>query len=76
MKQRLHLLDALRGFTLLNMIAFHGLWNLVYLFGMKADWYVGAPGYLAPSRKGWNCSCGHINDPEALYCQHCGSRMP
>ncbi len=46
MKQRLHLLDALRGFTLINMIAFHGLWNLVYLFGLKADWYAGTPGYL------------------------------
>ena len=46
MKTRLHLLDALRGFTLINMIAFHGLWNLVYLFGVKADWYVGTAGYL------------------------------
>ena len=46
MKQRLHFLDALRGFTLVNMIAFHGLWNLVYLFGIKADWYTGTPGYL------------------------------
>ena len=46
MKQRLHFLDALRGFTLINMIAFHGLWNLVYLFGIKADWYTGTPGYL------------------------------
>ena len=46
MKKRLHFLDALRGFTLLNMIAFHGLWNLVYLFGLKADWYKGTPGYL------------------------------
>ena len=46
MKNRLHFLDALRGFTLINMIAFHGLWNLVYLFGVKADWYTGTPGYL------------------------------
>ena len=46
MKQRLHFLDALRGFTLINMIAFHGLWNLVYLFGIRADWYTGTPGYL------------------------------
>ena len=46
MKQRLHFLDALRGFTLVNMIAFHGLWNLVYLFGIRADWYTGTPGYL------------------------------
>ena len=46
MKKRLHFLDALRGFTLIHMIAFHGIWNLVYLFGLKADWYVGTPGYL------------------------------
>ena len=46
MKQRLHFLDALRGFTLINMIAFHGMWNLVYLFGLRADWYLGIPGYL------------------------------
>ena len=46
MKQRLHFLDALRGFTLINMIAFHGLWNLVYLFGIRMDWYTGTPGYL------------------------------
>ena len=46
MKQRLHFLDALRGFTLINMIAFHGMWNLVYLFGIRANWYTGTPGYL------------------------------
>lgn len=45
-KPRLHLLDALRGFLLLNMIAYHGLWNLVYLFGVRAPWYTGRPGYL------------------------------
>lgn len=46
MRTRLHFLDALRGFTLIHMIAFHGLWNLVYLFGVKADWYRGTPGYI------------------------------
>ena len=46
MKQRLHFLDALRGFTLIHMIAFHGMWNLVYLFGLRANWYLGTPGYL------------------------------
>lgn len=46
MGKRLHLLDALRGFTLINMMAYHGLWNLVYLFGIKADWYRGNAGYL------------------------------
>ena len=46
MKQRLHFLDALRGFTLIHMIAFHGMWNLTYLFGIRAPWYRGMPGYL------------------------------
>lgn len=45
-KTRLHLLDALRGFLLIHMIAFHGMWNLVYLFGVKAGWYSGAPKYI------------------------------
>ena len=43
---RLHLLDALRGFLMINMIAFHGMWDLVYLFGVKADWYAGTPKYI------------------------------
>lgn len=46
MNKRLHLLDALRGFTLINMIAYHGIWNLVYLFGVQAPWYRGTPGYI------------------------------
>lgn len=46
MSKRLHFLDALRGFTLINMAAFHGMWNLVYLFGVEARWYTGTPGYL------------------------------
>ena len=46
MKKRLHLLDTLRGITLISMIGFHGMWNLVHLFGMKAPWYRGTPGYI------------------------------
>lgn len=46
MKKRLHFLDSLRGFLLVNMIAFHGLWNLVYLFGFRMPWYTGTAGYL------------------------------
>ncbi len=45
-KRRYHLLDALRGFLMINMIAFHGMWDLVYLFGVKADWYAGTPKYI------------------------------
>ena len=45
-KTRLHLLDALRGFLMIHMIAFHGMWNLVYLFGVRAPWYRSAAGYI------------------------------
>lgn len=45
-KTRLHLLDALRGFLMINMIAYHGMWNLVNLFGIEAGWYAGTPKYL------------------------------
>ena len=45
-KIRLHLLDALRGFLLINMIAYHGMWNLVYLFRVRAPWYTGTFGYI------------------------------
>ena len=33
-KMRYYLLDALRGFALINMIAYHGIWDLVHIFGM------------------------------------------
>ncbi len=36
---RLHLLDSLRGLTLLSMIAYHAMWDLVYLFDVSAPWY-------------------------------------
>ena len=43
---RLHGLDLLRGLTLLSMIAYHGTWNLVYMFGVELPWYVGRPGHI------------------------------
>ena len=39
MRQRLHGLDALRGLTLLSMIAYHTAWDLVYMFGVNWPWY-------------------------------------
>ena len=44
MKSRLHLLDALRGWTLLNMIAYHGMWNLAHLYGKNLPGYTGPTG--------------------------------
>ena len=43
---RLHLLDSLRGLALLNMLAYHALYDVVYIFGHPMGWYQGWPGYL------------------------------
>ncbi|MDL2293560.1 DUF1624 domain-containing protein [Ruminococcaceae bacterium OttesenSCG-928-D13] len=45
-KPRVRLLDNLRGFSVVSMVAFHAMYDLVYMYGLKADWYRGLPGYL------------------------------
>lgn len=37
--KRIHLLDELRGITLISMVLFHAVWDLVYIFGMDWDWF-------------------------------------
>ena len=42
---RLWQLDALRGLALVNMIAYHALYDWVYVFGLPCAWYdISAPG--------------------------------
>ena len=45
-KERLSLLDALRGFALLNMVLYHILYDVVYIFGHPIGWYQSAAGYV------------------------------
>lgn len=45
-RERLSFLDGLRGFALLNMIAYHALYDVNYLFGHPMDWYQSLFGYL------------------------------
>ena len=45
-QNRYALLDALRGLTLVSMIAYHTCWDLVYLFHMDWDWYRGTGAYI------------------------------
>ena len=43
--KRLWLLDALRGAALVNMLAYHALYDGVYVFGHTGGWYdISAPG--------------------------------
>jgi len=43
---RLHFLDSLRGITLVSMILYHGVWDLVYMYGVKWNWFWGAGAYI------------------------------
>ena len=40
------LLDSLRGFTVISMVLFHGMWDICYLFDINAEWFRGTPGFL------------------------------
>lgn len=44
--KRYYLLDALRGITLISMIMYHGIWDLVYLFAVDWGWYSSSIGYV------------------------------
>ena len=45
-KKRRYLIDEYRGFVVLNMIAYHATWDLVYLFNVKWDWYRSQIGFV------------------------------
>ena len=43
---RYALLDELRGLDLISMMLYHGMWDLVYLYGVSIPWYSERPGYI------------------------------
>ena len=43
---RYHLLDELRGLDLISMMLYHGMWDVVFIFGIFQAWYIGLPGHL------------------------------
>lgn len=45
-KKRYGLLDGIRGFALINMIAYHAVWDLVYICGFDWQWYRSGAAYL------------------------------
>lgn len=42
---RYRLLDELRGLDLISMMLYHGMWDVVFLFGVAQKWYTGRPGF-------------------------------
>lgn len=51
---RIHFLDSLRGFTLVQMILFHLCYDLVFFFGLDLPWYTAWPGILWGSCIRWS----------------------
>ena len=45
-KERYDALDGLRGLTLVSMILYHGMFDLVVLYGVSVPWFFRAPGYV------------------------------
>ena len=43
---RYRLLDELRGLDLISMMLYHGMWDLVFLFGVAQKWYTGRLGFV------------------------------
>ena len=39
-------LDNLRGITFISMFLYHGIWDLVYLYGVNMNWYESAAAYV------------------------------
>ena len=45
-KTRYYILDNLRGITVVSMVVYHALWNLVYLQNVDISWYSGQPRHV------------------------------
>ena len=46
MKKRYYVLDALRGFAIVNMIFYHAMWDVVNMFRVSAPWFKSDVGHV------------------------------
>lgn len=44
--KRYSLLDNIRGICLINMILYHAIWDIVYIYGVKMPWYESAGAHI------------------------------
>lgn len=70
---RCALLDELRGLDLISMMLYHGMWDLVYLFGVRAPWYGSWQGELWQQSICWVfillvCRWAATRSNEARWC--------
>ena len=43
---RYYFLDRLRGITVVSMVAYHGIWDLVHIFHINISWFNDVIGYI------------------------------
>ena len=77
------LLDTVRGVCILSMVAYHGMYDLVDIFGLPSAWYTGLPGYsgqqsicctfILLSRMCWQLSRRHVK--RGLLLVGCGAAI-
>ena len=44
--KRYYLIDSIRGITLISMLLYHAMWDLVYLFGANVGWFADTAGHI------------------------------
>ena len=64
-RTRYYALDDIRGITLISMIFYHAMWDIVFILGKDIKWYNEAPGYIWQQSIGWtfillSCFCWQL----------------
>lgn len=67
-KKRYTVLDSLRGFALVNMIAYHAMWDIVNMFGVDIRWFNGESAHI------WQQLICHTFILLSGFCLHFGKR--
>ena len=66
---RYRLLDELRGLDLISMMLYHGMWDVVFLFGVAQKWYTGRPGFVWQQSICWNsATSASASSPDRMKC--------
>ena len=45
-KNRFYLIDSLRGLTVISMVCYHAMYDIVAIYGVDVSWYFDTPGYI------------------------------
>ena len=45
-KNRLYLLDSMRGLSVISMVIYHAMYDIVAIYGVDVGWYFDTPGYI------------------------------